>query len=239
LDRVVLIVGQRGLPPLEVPPVWADGGRTIQVDASHRTAPAAVGWVSPDIVLQQVNGDRADDYDTCRAIKAVFDGKLVVVSPSPTDPSREEFKRCGADEVVAASELPNRLEDLVGAGPVFEPIPENGDGVEPSILTAGELALDLSDRCALLSERTIPLSASQFETLWFLARRVGRVVSRDELYRGLLGMEYNGLDRRIDLRISRLRRRLGDVNGSRRMIKSVRHDGYVLATPMLQGQPQG
>ena len=54
------------------------------------------------------------------------------------------------------------------------------------------------------------------------------VLSRDRIYRELRGTEYDGLDRSMDLRVARLRRKLGDDGKQPRLIKSVRGAGYLL-----------
>ena len=56
------------------------------------------------------------------------------------------------------------------------------------------------------------------------------MIGRDQLYQELHGVRYDGLDRSIDLRVSRLRKKLGDDPVQPRRIKSIRGVGYLLAT---------
>jgi two-component system response regulator RstA len=77
--------------------------------------------------------------------------------------------------------------------------------------------------------RDIRLTWAEFDLLWYLANNAGRAVSRDELFRRLLRVEYNGLDRTIDVRVSRLRRKLETDPRTPRIIQSVRSEGYCLA----------
>jgi DNA-binding response OmpR family regulator len=58
----------------------------------------------------------------------------------------------------------------------------------------------------------------------------GRVLERQWLYEELQCMPYNGQDRSVDLRISRLRKKLADDSSRPKRIKSVRGVGYMLAT---------
>jgi DNA-binding response OmpR family regulator len=62
-----------------------------------------------------------------------------------------------------------------------------------------------------------------------LARAAGAIVSREEIYRSLRGIEYDGLDRSMDVRIVRLRRKLGDDSKAPTLIKNVRGEGYLLS----------
>ena len=58
------------------------------------------------------------------------------------------------------------------------------------------------------------------------------VLSRDQLLSQLARREFEIEDRSIDLRVSRLRRRLGDHVRDARYIRTVRNEGYVFAQPV-------
>ena len=67
-----------------------------------------------------------------------------------------------------------------------------------------------------------------FDLLWTLSAQAGTIVDRNTLYRQLRGIEYDGLDRAMDLAVSRLRRKLDDDARSPRKIKTVWGQGYLL-----------
>ena len=91
------------------------------------------------------------------------------------------------------------------------------------------LTVSRPQRSAVVAEKAVNLTTAEFDLLWYLACNAGSVVTRDDLYRAVLKTEYDGLDRCIDLRISRLRRKLGDNAREPQLIKSVRSEGYILA----------
>jgi DNA-binding response OmpR family regulator len=99
----------------------------------------------------------------------------------------------------------------------------------------GNLILDRNSRTAAREGFDIRLTSSEFDLLWYLAARAGQVVSRDELYRQILKTEYDGQNRTIDLRVSRLRRKLNFSNDQRRLIKSIRFEGYCMAASTGSG----
>ena len=76
----------------------------------------------------------------------------------------------------------------------------------------------------------MPVSSHEFTVLWYLAERAGQVISRDELVTAVRGIEYDGLDRSVDICISRLRKKLKDDPDQPRRIKTIRGKGYLLAT---------
>ncbi|HOP06073.1 MAG TPA: winged helix-turn-helix domain-containing protein [candidate division Zixibacteria bacterium] len=95
----------------------------------------------------------------------------------------------------------------------------------------GTLTIHRPSRQVSVNGRDFRLSTAEFDLLWYLAGRAGEVVTRDELFQQVLGFEYNGLDRTVDLRVSRIRKRIGDNSGAPRLIKSVRSEGYLLVAP--------
>jgi DNA-binding response OmpR family regulator len=95
--------------------------------------------------------------------------------------------------------------------------------------TWGASSVDASRRAATVSGEPVELTTGDFDILWLLASRQGTVVTRDEILRVVRGIDYDGLDRSIDARICRLRRKLQDAGGAETMIKTVRLRGYLLA----------
>ena len=81
---------------------------------------------------------------------------------------------------------------------------------------------------AVVEGQSVPLTTQEFELLALLARRAGELVSRDEVFRAMRGIDYDGLDRSIDGRVSKLRRKLGDDAAAPTRIKTVWGKGYLL-----------
>ena len=95
-------------------------------------------------------------------------------------------------------------------------------------LVVGSLSLNRISRVVSIGDRHASLTTAEFELLVYLLSHPGQVVSRDELFQRVLGVDYNGTDRTIDLRMSRLRRKLLDLGSPPRLIKSIRCEGYFL-----------
>jgi DNA-binding response OmpR family regulator len=98
--------------------------------------------------------------------------------------------------------------------------------LSPDQLSFGELVINRSSRSVRLSMETIDLTTAEFDLLWLLASNAGRILPRHEILRELRGLEYDGVDRSIDSRVSRLRRKLGDDSVVTSHIKTVRPHGY-------------
>lgn len=95
----------------------------------------------------------------------------------------------------------------------------------------GDLTIRWARREAYLKKRRLPLNTVQFEMLAYLARHAGEIVTRDDLFRTLFRREFNGLDRTIDIHISRLRKALKDSPRKTAFLKTVRGQGYLFFQP--------
>ncbi len=93
------------------------------------------------------------------------------------------------------------------------------------------LRIDNKKRDIYFHEIALNLNESEFEIIAYLAKNTPLPVSREVLFKHVIGREYDGLDRAIDLKISRLRKKLKDTIGNKQNIldiKSVRGKGYSL-----------
>jgi two-component system response regulator RstA len=110
------------------------------------------------------------------------------------------------------------------------PEPSAGQSVasgEQNRVTFANLVVDNGMREAWLDEEPIDLTSAEFDLLWLLSSNAGRVLSREEIFTALRGIEYDGQDRSIDVRISRIRPKIGDDPLQPKRIKTVRSKGYL------------
>ena len=81
----------------------------------------------------------------------------------------------------------------------------------------------------LLGGENVALSTADFDLLWELATHAGQIMDRDALLKNLRGVTYDGMDRSVDVAISRLRKKLLDNATEPYRIKTVRNKGYLFA----------
>jgi two-component system OmpR family response regulator len=99
----------------------------------------------------------------------------------------------------------------------------------------GEWKLDLTTR-NLVSPKgvVVALSGAEFRLLKVFLERPNRVLNRDQLMELTQGQGADALDRSIDVLVSRVRQRLDEDAREPRIIKTVRGEGYVLASPVVR-----
>jgi two-component system copper resistance phosphate regulon response regulator CusR len=101
------------------------------------------------------------------------------------------------------------------------------------LLRCGDLQLDTRARAAVRAGNKIPLSPREVDVLEYLMRYQGQVVTREMLERDVWKQDHRmtSLDNVIDVQIMRLRRKV-DLEGSERLIQTLRGVGYRLGPEM-------
>lgn len=78
-----------------------------------------------------------------------------------------------------------------------------------------------------LADESVDLTTNEYELLNLFAQSNGQVLSRDDLLNSLRGIGYDGMDRTIDMLVSRLRKKLGDDSAKPFKIKTIWKKGYL------------
>lgn len=102
------------------------------------------------------------------------------------------------------------------------------DATEPEEIHIGGLSIRAQAREVRLNGEPVALSSHEYDLLLTLARQAGKVLSREYLFTTICNRPYDGLDRTVDVRISHLRKKLGDNSDNPTRIKTVWGRGYML-----------
>jgi two-component system, OmpR family, response regulator ParR len=182
----------------------------------------------PRLVLLDLLLPGKDGLSICRELRRVHEVPILILTAKDTDIDHVIGLEAGADDYVMKPVDPMVLLARVRA---LLRRAERGGGStgerKPDLLL-GALRISETSREVWLQGTPVPLTTQEFELLSLLAHRAGELVSRDEVFRTMRGIDYDGLDRSIDGRVSKLRRKLGDDAAAPTRIKTVWGKGYLL-----------
>ncbi len=179
----------------------------------------------PDLVILDLMLPKMDGWEVCRRLKA--DRQTASVPVLMLTARREERDvveglEIGADDYMkkpfSLAELAARVKALLRRA---------GSGEEGRVVEDGDLRIEVDGETALLRGVPLDLSPTEFRLVEALARRMGRIVPREELLSKIWSF-YGGDTRTVDVHISRLRKKLDDGKRPALAVNSLRGRGYRL-----------
>lgn len=203
-----------------------EGFRVLH-EADGREACGKILHEQPDLVILDVMLPGMDGFEVCRNIRPAYKGPILILTARDSDLDQILGLELGADDFVIKPVRPQVLLARIRA--LLRRAAQQGEESHGEAVTIGVLRVDPSRREAQLGEAPIELTTVEFDLLLYLARHAGKVVSRNDIHLALYQTEYDGLDRSIDVYISRLRQKLGDRPSDPQYLKTVRGVGYLFA----------
>jgi two-component system OmpR family response regulator len=180
-----------------------------------------------DIIVTDRMLPGPDGLSIIRALRmAEITTPILVLTALGEVEKRVEGLEAGADDYLAKpfafAELRARIRALARrpAGPP----------AEQSVLTLGDLRMDLLTRVATRGARKLDLMPTEWRLLEYLLRHAGQVVTRTMLLEKVWDFSFDPTTNVVDVHVSRLRRKL-DLPGEAPMIRTVRGAGYALQAP--------
>ena len=200
-------------------------GNGAEVAARHDAGSglAALTEGAYDAVVLDVMLPDFDGFEACRRIRARSEVPVIMLTARGDETDRVVGLELGADDYLpkpfSPRELLARLRAITRRN---RPAP----GVL-ELLRFGRLEIDLGAREVRVDGVPRPLTSHQLDILALLARRAGRVLSREQIMDGVRGEALEAFDRSIDVHISRIRAAIEDDPKQPRRIVTVRGVGYV------------
>ena len=234
LVDILLVEDDRRLADLTAE-YFRQNGLSVAIESRGDRAVARFKTEQPRIVLLDLMLPGADGLTVCRELREFFNGPILIFTARDSDIDQVIGLEAGADDYVAKPADPMVLLARIRA--LLRRIEENAEPAKPAgEIVLGGLRISETAQEVWLDGSSIQLTTQEFELLCMLARHAGTILSREDIFRQVRGIDYDGLDRSIDGRISKLRRKLGDSATTPARIKTVWGKGYLLV-PDAWGNP--
>jgi two-component system response regulator RstA len=179
-----------------------------------------------DAVLLDLNLPTVDGIEVCRQLRQRSDVPILMVTARTDEMDRVLGLEVGADDYVSKPFSPRELLARIRAAVRRA----RGQVVPTGVLRVGPLELSSSAMTATLNGKPIDLTSYEFLILRVLAERKGQALSREQIMDLAKGSVDEAFDRSIDVRVSRLRHKLGDNPRRASLLRTVRGVGYALVS---------
>lgn len=186
-----------------------------------------------EVVLLDVMLPGMDGMEVCRRLRACSSVPIIMLTARGEETDRIVGLEIGADDYVpkpfSSRELVARMRAVLRRASTTS---DAGNTAVP--LHFGDLTVDPATRTVTRGGKPCDLTAYQFDLLYFLASRAGRVLTRDQIMEGVRGTELEAYDRSIDVHVSRIRAAI-EANPRRpRYLVTVRGVGYQFCAPTVE-----
>jgi len=236
MERVLIVDDDRELCELVAELLGTEGFGVEVADGSadglERALTGSHSLVVLDVMMPGMNG-----FELLRRLRAEGSSvPVLMLTARGEDVDRIVGLEIGADDYLPKPFNPRELVARIHA--ILRRVERRGAGVgasqesrAPERMEVGDVEVDTGTRVVRRAGDTVELTNVEYEILVMLLTSAGRVVTREDLVRTVLGREMSVFDRSIDMHISHLRKKLGHRAGGAERIRTVRGVGYIYARP--------
>jgi len=199
-------------------------GFSVSVEANGIIAQQRILNEQPDLVILDLMLPGRDGVSICRQVRDSYLGYILMLTAKEDEIDQIIGLEIGADDYLIKPVKPRlllaKVKSFLRRKVTFSP----QDNV---IINHGRLQIDTRQRLVTLKQTPVDITAAEYEVLLLLTKHPGEILSRDFMAQHLKGLEYDGLERSTDNRISQLRKKLNDDARSPKRIKTIRSKGYL------------
>lgn len=199
----------------------------------ERAAAGGFDLVLLDVMLPEIQG-----FDLLRQLRKRTQVPVVMLTARGEEVDRVVGLEVGADDYMAKPFSPRELVARMRAILRRAHATEARTTAESSsqVLRVGDIELDPGARSVLRGGKPVELTTAEFDVLGILLNSAGRIVERDTIAKAVLGRPLAPFERSIDMHISKLRRKLGNLPGGQPRIRTVRNIGYLFVNQRTAAQ---
>ncbi|CAA0105327.1 Transcriptional regulatory protein WalR [BD1-7 clade bacterium] len=199
---------------------------SVEVIRTGEGASERIQRIQPDLLILDLMLPGVSGMEICANLRPQFDGPIVMLTALADDVDQIAGLNQGADDYLPKPLKPElllaRIQALLRRHRPSSPPAANAS----QAYHLPPLSIDPPLQSVTWHGEPLPLSGREYDLLFFLAQHAGQVLARDRLYQAIFQTHYDGIDRSLDVLMSRLRRKVPDGEN---YIRTIRGQGYLLA----------
>ena len=184
--------------------------------------------IAPDIILLDVNFPNANGFDILKKLRAESKIPVIMLTARGEELDRVLGLELGADDYLPKPFYFRELTARINA--VLRRYSHDDKKADQSLLCVEDLELNTNSMVLKRSGEAVELRSKEFELLKILMEKAGQVVSKEDLSKILLEESFDSVDRRIDVHLSRVRKKIGKRPNGGERIKTIRNAGVMLVS---------
>jgi two-component system response regulator VicR len=192
-----------------------------------------VDEIEPDLILLDIMLPLRDGMEVCREVRKKYEMPIIMLTAKDSEIDKVLGLELGADDYVTKPFSTRELIARVKANLrrhqqiLTQPDAEN----ETNEIEIGSLIIHPDAYVVSKRGETIELTHREFELLYYLAKHIGQVMTREHLLQTVWGYDYYGDVRTVDVTVRRLREKIEDSPSHPTWIVTRRGVGYYLRNP--------
>jgi two-component system, OmpR family, phosphate regulon response regulator OmpR len=227
--RILAVDDDAGLRELLQEYLTAQGYQVTTV-ADGAAMDAHLADHAADLVILDLMLPGEDGLALARRLRTQGNVPIIMLSARGEDVDRIVGLEVGADDYLAKPFNPRELLARIRALLRRTDAPHiDGEAFKQGTFRFGEFVLNIDARDLHRNGSNVPLTAGEFNLLRLFIEHPNRVLSRDSIMDMLKGYERSPFDRSIDVRVTRLRRKIEDDPNTPVYIRTVWGEGYLFA----------
>jgi two-component system phosphate regulon response regulator OmpR len=204
-------------------------GFSVRLAGNSDELRSQIAELSPDLIILDINMPGEDGLTALRSLRTESDVPVVMLTAAGETIDRIVGLEMGADDYlgkpVDLRELEARIKAVLRRKGAEAP-QKTADGAV--VVKFGDFTLNLeSTKLHGADGEDVPLTSMEFRLLKMFAENRSRVLNRDQILEQAHDRSWDPFDRSIDIRISRLRRKIEKNPQKPEIIRTVRGIGYI------------
>jgi len=170
-----------------------------------------------DLMLPDISGE-----EVCSVLRKISEVHIFMLTAKSSLEDRIEGLNLGADEYLVKPFSPRELTARVNA--LFRRI--NVNKSETKVYNNGDLEINYDQRIVKVKGLEIYLTPNEFDIVHVLSSNSGKVFTREQLIERIMGIDFQGFDRTIDVHIKNIRKKIEEDSRNPKYIVTVTRIGY-------------
>ncbi|MDN4527126.1 response regulator YycF [Fictibacillus fluitans] len=185
----------------------------------------------PDMILLDIMLPMKDGMEVCREVRKKYDTPIIMLTAKDSEIDKVLGLELGADDYVTKPFSTRELIARVKANLRRHQQETEREVDENNEIAIGSLTIHPDAYLVTKRGESIELTHREFELLYYLAKHIGQVMTREHLLQTVWGYDYFGDVRTVDVTVRRLREKVEDNPSHPLWIITRRGVGYYLRNP--------